>query len=121
MLSEYTRKSRIRRNHRSRRKIFGSPERPRMTVYRSGRHIYVQIIDDHAGVTLASANTRQKAVREEIGYGGNVSAATAVGTSIAKNALNVGINCVSFDRNGYRYHGRVKALADAARKAGLAF
>ncbi len=92
-----------------------------MTVFRSGRHIYVQIIDDYAGVTLASSSTREKGVREDIGYGGNSGAAEVVGTSIAKQALNVGIKCISFDRNGYKYHGRVKALADAARKAGLAF
>lgn len=113
--------TRLRRNYRSRRKIFGSPERPRMTVFRSGRHIYVQIIDDYAGLTLASSSTREKGVREDISYGGNRGAAEVVGTSIAKQALNVGIKCISFDRNGYKYHGRVKALADAARKAGLAF
>ena len=72
-------------------------------------------------MTLASSSTRAKGVREDIGYGGNSGAAEVVGTSIAKQALNVGIKCISFDRNGYKYHGRVKALADAARKAGLAF
>ena len=92
-----------------------------MTVFRSGRHIYVQIIDDYAGVTLASSSTRANGVREEISYGGNSAAAEVIGASVAKQALNVGINCVSFDRNGYKYHGRVKALADAARKAGLVF
>jgi len=121
MRSENLKKTRIRRDYRARRKIFGSPERPRMTVFRSGRHIYVQIIDDYAGVTLASASTCAKGIREEVSYGGNSAAAGAIGTAIAKQALNVGINCVSFDRNGYKYHGRVKALADAARKAGLAF
>jgi len=92
-----------------------------MTVYRSGRHIYVQLIDDFAGVTLASASTRAKSLRESVSNGSNVAAAAVVGEAVAKEALNVGIKCVSFDRNGYRYHGRVKALADAARKAGLAF
>lgn len=113
-------KSRTRRNFRSRRKIFGTSERPRMTVFRSGRHIYAQIIDDMAGVTLASSSTRAKDIREDIGYGGNIKAAEVVGTAIAKQAVGVGIKCVCFDRNGNRYHGRVKALADAARKAGLA-
>lgn len=121
MRSENLKKTRTRRNYRSRRKIFGSPERPRMTVFRSGRHIYVQIIDDYAGVTLASSSSRDKGVREEVSYGGNSAAAEVIGTSIAKQALNVGIKCVSFDRNGYKYHGRVKSLAEAARKAGLAF
>ena len=82
MRSENLKKSRIRRNYRSRRKIFGSPERPRMTVFRSGRHIYVQIIDDYAGVTLASSSTRAKGVREDVSYGGNSVAAEAIGTSI---------------------------------------
>ena len=121
MRSVNLKKTRLRRNYRSRRKIFGSPERPRMTVFRSGRHIYVQIIDDYAGVTLASSSTRAAGVREEIAYGGNSAAAEVIGTAIAKQALNVGIKCVSFDRNGYKFHGRVKSLADAARKAGLAF
>jgi large subunit ribosomal protein L18 len=121
MANTKLKKTRLRRNYRARRKIFGSPERPRMTVFRSGRHIYVQIIDDYAGVTLASSRTREKGVREDISYGGNSGAAEVVGISIAKQALNVGIKCISFDRNGYKYHGRVKALADAARKAGLAF
>lgn len=121
MQSENLKKTRTRRNYRSRKKIFGSPDRPRMTVFRSSRHIYVQIIDDFAGVTLASASTRAKGVCEEVKNGGNKGAAEAIGTAVARQALNVGIKCVCFDRNGYRYHGRVKALADAARKAGLAF
>ena len=121
MRSENLKKTRTRRNHRSRRKIFGTPDRPRMTVYRSNRHIYVQVIDDLAGVTLASANTRIKSVSDDLKSCGNKEAAETIGTAIAKQALNVGINCVCFDRNGYKFHGRVKALADAARKAGLAF
>jgi large subunit ribosomal protein L18 len=106
---------------RSRRKVFGTPERPRMVVFRSSRHIYVQIIDDMAGVTLASASSMAKAVRESVKYGGNQKAARAIGSAIAKQAMEVGIKAVCFDRNGYKYHGRVKALADAAREAGLAF
>ena len=114
-------KARQRRKFRARRKIFGSAERPRLAVFRSNRHMYAQIVDDYAGVTLVSASTRSRAVRDQIEKSGNQAAAEAVGTAVAKSALDVGIKCVSFDRAGYRYHGRVKALADAARKAGLAF
>jgi large subunit ribosomal protein L18 len=121
MQKENFKKSRQRRNWRSRRKVFGTAERPRLVIYRSSRHIYAQIIDDLAGVTLASASTRAKALREGVSYGGNQKAAKAVGTAIAKQAVDVGIKAVCFDRNSYKYHGRVKALADAAREAGLAF
>jgi len=121
MQADRIRKARIRRKYRARRKIFGSAERPRLSVFRTSRHIYAQIIDDYAGVTLASASTRSRNLRGEIGYGGNIAAADAVGKAIAKQAIGVGIQCVSFDRNRYRYHGRVKALAEAARKAGLVF
>ena len=122
MQFERIKKSRIRRKYRARRKIFGTPDRPRLSVFRSSRHIYAQIIDDIAGVTLASASTRSKALRKDVSKGGgNKAAAKAVGTAIAKQATGVGIKCVSFDRNRYRYHGRVRALAEAARKAGLAF
>lgn len=122
MQFERIKKARIRRKYRARRKIFGTPDRPRLSVFRSSRHIYAQIIDDVAGVTLASASTRSKALRKDVSKGsGNKAAAKAVGTAIAKQATGVGIKCVSFDRNRYRYHGRVRALAEAARKAGLAF
>jgi len=114
-------KARRRRKLRVRKKIYGTAERPRLSVFRSNRHIYAQIIDDMAGVTLASASTLSKSLRGSIAYGGNKAAAEAVGTAIAKQALDIGIKCISFDRNGYKYHGRVKALADAARKAGLVF
>jgi large subunit ribosomal protein L18 len=120
MNKDKIKQARIRRNWRSRRKIFGTPERPRLVVFRSSRHIYAQIIDDLAGVTLASASTRAKALREGIKYGGNQEAAKSVGATLAKQAMDVGIKAVCFDRNGYKYHGRVKALADAAREAGLA-
>jgi large subunit ribosomal protein L18 len=120
MQKEKIKKTRQRRNWRSRRKIFGTPDRPRLVVFRSSRHIYVQVIDDLAGVTLASASTRAKGLRDSIKYGGNQDAAKGVGTAIAKQAMDVGIKAVCFDRNGYKYHGRVKALADAAREAGLA-
>lgn len=122
MKQSKTKRAQLRRKYHVRKKIYGTSERPRLSVFRSSRHIYVQIIDDSASVTLASASTRAKGIRGEIsGYDGGVSAAEAIGTAIAKEAIGVGINCVVFDRNRYRYHGRVKALADAARKAGLVF
>ena len=92
-----------------------------MSVFRSNRNIYAQLIDDTAGVTLVAASTQFKAVREQLAKAGNKKAAEAVGEVLAKKALDVGIKCVCFDRGPYRYHGRVKSLADAARKAGLAF
>ena len=121
MQKERIQKARERRNWRSRRKVFGTPERPRLVVYRSARHIYAQIIDDLAGVTLVSASSAAKPMRSQIKHGGNKEAAKQVGTAIAKQAMDVGIKAISFDRNGYKYHGRVKALADGAREAGLAF
>jgi large subunit ribosomal protein L18 len=109
-----------RRNH-VRKIVQGTRERPRLSVFRSNRHIYAQIIDDTAGVTLVAASTQLKDVREVVAKTGNKKAAEAVGDALAKKALDVGIKCVCFDRNRFRYHGRVKSLADAARKAGLAF
>ncbi|MCD4831447.1 MAG: 50S ribosomal protein L18 [Anaerohalosphaeraceae bacterium] len=114
-------KARERRRHRARRKIFGTADRPRLSVFRSNRHIYAQIIDDMAGVTLASANTRCKGLSETLKKAGNADAAKIVGSELAKQAMQVGIKCVKFDRNRYRYHGRIKALADAARESGLVF
>ena len=114
-------KARIRRKYRARKRILGTSERPRLSVFRSNRHIYAQIIDDIAGVTLASASTRSKSLRSELSKSGNKKAAESVGVAIAKQAMGVGIKCVSFDRNRYRYHGRVRVLAEAARKTGLAF
>lgn len=92
-----------------------------MSIFRSNRHIYAQIIDDTVGATLVSASTRAKALREQMPNAGDKKAAEVIGETIAKEALGVGIKCVSFDRNRFRFHGRVKALADAARKAGLVF
>lgn len=114
-------KADLRRKYHVRKKIFGTPERPRLTVFRSNKNIYAQIIDDVAGITLASASTKSKDLATQFKNGSNVKAAEMVGDAIAKEALNVGIKCISFDRNGFRYHGRVKALADAARKSGLVF
>ncbi len=102
---------------RIRRKVSGSAARPRLTIYRSLNHIYAQIIDDEQGRTITSASTTEKDLRGETG--GNIDAATRVGRAIAERALSSGIDHVVFDRGGYRYHGRVKALADAAREAGL--
>lgn len=115
-------KAKIRRKLHSRKKVFGTPERPRLSVFRSNKHMYAQVIDDMNGVTLVSMSTRHKAISETLGKsGGNKAAAEAVGEAIAKQAQQVGIRGVRFNRSCYRYHGRVKALADAARKAGLVF
>ncbi len=113
--------SHARRRRHVRKTVTGTPERPRLSVFRSVRHIAVQVIDDIAGRTLASASTLAKAVREKIPNGGDVKAAVEVGKMIAEEAKKKGITAVVFDRGAYRYHGRVKALADAARKAGLKF
>ncbi len=107
-----------RRKARVRKKVDGSVDRPRLTVFRSLRHVYAQVIDDVNGVTLVAAST----VSEKLGdKAGNVAAAEKVGEAVARKAIDVGIHQVRFDRNGYKYHGRVKALADAARKGGLTF
>ena len=121
MRTDNIKKARLRRKFRTRKNVFGTAERPRLSVFRSNRHIYAQIVDDFAGVTLASTSTRAAGMRKEVRKGGDKAAGEAVGTAIAKQATSVGIKCVRFDRNRYRYHGRVKALADAARKAGLVF
>ena len=113
-----TNKQRLRRHKRIRAKISGTTARPRLDVFRSNQNIYAQIIDDENGVTLLSASTLEK---EFEGYGGNKEAAKAVGTMIAKRALERGITEVVFDRGGYVYHGRVQALAEAAREGGLKF
>lgn len=95
--------------------------RPRLCVFRSGRHMYAQIIDDKAGATLAAASTLEKAVKDGIKSGANVAAAEAVGKLVAERAVGAGVTDVVFDRGGYIFHGRVKALAEAAREAGLKF
>ena len=108
--------ARLRRHRRVRGKISGTAERPRLDVFRSSKHIYAQIIDDVAGVTLVSASTVEKGFE---GFGGNVEAANKVGKAIAEKALAKGIKTVVFDRGGFVYHGRVKALAEGAREGGL--
>ena len=108
--------ARLRRHRRVRGKISGTAERPRLDVFRSSKHIYAQIIDDVNGVTLVSASTVEKGFE---GFGGNVEAANKVGKAIAEKALAKGIKTVVFDRGGFVYHGRVKALAEGAREGGL--
>ena len=111
---------RTRRKKHVRKKVFGTTERPRLTITRSNRNIHCQVVDDTRGVTLASASTLEKAVREQIdGYAGNRKGAEQVGTLIATRAKDAGVQRLAFDRNGYRYHGRVAALADAVRKEGI--
>jgi len=113
-----TNAQRLKRHKRVRAKISGTPEMPRLNVFRSEANIYAQVIDDVAGVTLVSASSLDKAIE---GYGGNMAAATAVGKLVAERAKAKGIENVVFDRGGYLYHGRVKALAEGAREGGLKF
>ncbi|OAA30850.1 50S ribosomal protein L18 [Kosmotoga arenicorallina S304] len=112
---------RKKRHMRVRAKISGTAERPRLAVYRSEKHIYAQIIDDVVGRTIVSASTIDKELREKLQKTWNKEAAAEVGKLIAKRALDKGISSIVFDRGGFKFHGRVKALADAAREAGLKF
>ena len=113
-----TRAQRVKRHSRVRSKISGTAERPRLSVFRSENHIYAQVIDDVAGTTLVSASTVEKSFE---GSGSNIEAAKKIGALVAERALQKGIEEVVFDRGGYIYHGRVQALADGAREAGLKF
>jgi len=113
--------ARVKRHNRIRNHVAGTPERPRLSVYRSNKHIYAQIIDDAAGTTICSASTMEKAVAEKLDSTSNVEAATAVGKILAERGKAKGIEMVVFDRGGYIFHGKVKALAEAAREAGLVF
>lgn len=108
---------RTRRKRGIRKRVWGTPERPRLSVFRSGRHMYAQVIDDMAGKTIVASST----VQEKLDRPSNIEAAKAVGKTVAERAKGAGIESVTFDRNGFRYHGRVKAVADAAREAGLKF
>jgi large subunit ribosomal protein L18 len=110
-----------RRKHSVRNSIFGTAERPRLTVFRSDKHIYAQVIDDAAGKTVVAVSSLQKDVRGDKPNGGNILAAKAVGKAVAERAKAAGVTMVAFDRGGRQYHGRVKALADAAREGGLKF
>ena len=114
-------KVREEKHRRMRRHIIGTPERPRMAVFRSNNHMYVQIIDDVAQTTLVSASTLQKDVKEKLEKTNDVAAAAYLGTVIAKKAQEAGIKSVVFDRGGFIYQGKIQALADAAREAGLEF
>jgi large subunit ribosomal protein L18 len=112
---------RVRRQHRVRKRLFGTPERPRLAIFRSSKHIYAQVVNDHTATTLVSASTLDPEIKAQLKYGGNKAAATVVGRVVAERAKNAGIDKVCFDRRSYRYHGRVEALAKAAREAGLNF
>ena len=112
---------RLRIHERIRKHLTGSPARPRLAVFRSNKHIYAQIIDDSKGTTVTAASTLDVDARQSVKHGGNVAAAKAVGKLVAERAKAKGIETVLFDRGGYLYHGRVKALAEAAREAGLKF
>ncbi|HUY33981.1 MAG TPA: 50S ribosomal protein L18 [Pirellulales bacterium] len=112
---------RRRRRFRVRNRVKRDATRPRLSVFRSHKHLYVQVIDDARGHTLAAASTTDNALTGDLSYGGNKAAAQAVGKAIAQRALEAGIKEVAFDRREYQYHGRIAALADAAREAGLSF
>ena len=120
-----TRKNRkdatVKRHRRIRVKLSGTAERPRLSIYRSTKHIYAQLIDDVKGVTIASASSVEKAFREKFSDGGDVEAAKEIGKLIAERAKAAGIEFIVFDRGGFIYHGRIAALAEAAREAGLLF
>ncbi|MCG8541298.1 MAG: 50S ribosomal protein L18 [Clostridia bacterium] len=109
------------RHHRVRKKVFGTPDCPRLNVFRSSNNIYAQIIDDTKGITLASASSLDKEIKEKISNAGNKEAAKLVGNLVGKRAGEKGVKKVVFDRSGYLYHGRVKELAEGAREAGLQF
>lgn len=112
---------RVKKHRKLRKKISGTSERPRLAVYRSNNNIYAQVIDDIKGTTIVAASTVEKAIKDSLEKTNDVAAAVAVGEAVAKKALDKGVDTVVFDRGGYIYHGKVKALADAAREAGLKF
>jgi large subunit ribosomal protein L18 len=112
---------RRRRQLRTRKRLHGTEERPRLAIFRSSKHIYVQLINDDLGVTLVAASSLDPEIRKSLTYGGNKAAAGIIGKTIAERAKQKGLSAICFDRRGYRYHGRVAALADAAREGGLQF
>lgn len=116
-----TGKQRQRRQFRVRKRLSGTAERPRLSIRRSQKHVYCQLIDDVSGKTLASASTRDKELRGEVKSGGNKDAAAAVGKAVAAKATAAGVKAICFDRGPYKYHGRVAALAEAVRESGIAF
>lgn len=113
--------NRAQKHYRMRKNINGTTQRPRLSVFRSDKHIYAQIIDDTNATTLVAASSVEKEVKDKVKVTGNVEAAKAVGDLVAKRAVEKGITMVVFDRGGFLYHGKIKALADAAREAGLQF
>lgn len=121
VLTKKKRMSHLRRRKRVRRKISGTEGRPRLSVFRSSKHIYAQLINDERGVTVAEASTLSPELRENLANGGNVKAAESVGTLLAQKAKQQEIEAVVFDRGGHLYHGRIKALAEAAKAEGLKF
>lgn len=121
MAKESRNDKRLKRHQRVRKDLYGTPEKPRLCVYRSNKNISAQIIDDVNGTTLVSASSRDKDLKAEIGYGGNKEAAKKVGEAVAKKAVAKGIEEVCFDRGGFLYHGRVAELAEGAREGGLKF
>ncbi len=112
---------RLRRQRHVRKRLHGTVERPRLAIFRSSKHIYAQVVNDDTGTTLASASTLDPSVKADLAYGGNKAAASVVGKLVAERAKQAGIDKICFDRRSYKYHGRVQALADAAREAGLQF
>ncbi len=119
--NKFVNRRRLRRRRHVRRRVRGTAERPRLSVFRSHKHIYAQLIDDIAGRTLASASTKDKDLAGQVKSGGNKEAATLVGKALGERGVAAGVNDVAFDRGSYKYHGRVAALADGAREAGLKF
>ncbi|MBW2317234.1 MAG: 50S ribosomal protein L18 [Deltaproteobacteria bacterium] len=115
------RQARLKRKKRVRRTIFGTEERPRLTVFRSGRHMYAQIVVDVTGRTLVSVSTLHKEIRQQSPFEGKVGAAKYVGKLVAQRAMDKGVSKVVFDRNGFLYHGRIRAVATGAREQGLDF
>jgi large subunit ribosomal protein L18 len=113
--------ARLKRKRRIRKKILGTPERPRLTIFRSARHIYAQLIDDTNGSTIVSASSLDRSVKEGQAFDSKKSQAVQIGKLVAERAITKGVKKVVFDRNGYLYHGRVKAISDGAREAGLEF
>ena len=122
MIKKQSRKVvREKRHYKIRKNISGTPDSPRLCVFRSNKHIYAQVIDDTVGSTLAAASTKEASVVKELKSTSNIEAAKAVGKAVAKKAIDKGVTTVVFDRGGYIYHGKVKALADSARETGLIF
>ena len=122
MIKKPSRKATRKKRHlKIRNKISGTPETPRLCVFRSNKHIYAQVVDDKAGNTLTAASTQESIIHTGLKSTGNIEAAKAVGKAVAQKAIKIGITKVVFDRGGYIYHGKIKALAESAREAGLTF